>query len=230
MAVTDIKKECLETVTYTSSSAQAVGTLVRIAGIGVGRAIATYGANVAGEYQIEGIVECAITSAVTVAQGDVLVWDVSAGAVNLATAAQEVGVDFICGVAERAGTAAGGYVRVILNAGARYYDAAYSFGPYAADNVTYKIAKMINAGIVKSVTFNTSAALGSSLGIDIIDGGTAGAGTDVIVACTDNLNGVETKAPATAYVLVSGNYLNVKFDDNAGTIISNVTVIVRHYI
>jgi hypothetical protein len=97
------------------------------------------------------------------------------------------------------------------------------------DNLTMKIGQVPRTGIVKRVTYCTSAAAGSAVGIDIIDGAANGSGTDVICACADNLNGVEVDNPTSANVLDADDYLVVKFDDLTGTaaLWSSVNVLFR---
>lgn len=77
---------------------------------------------------------------------------------------------------------------------------------------TVTVSKLWSAGTVVRVVYFTSAALGASMGIDILDGGTDGSGTDVIDSCSDNLNGLDANDLTTPYSLSAGDYVNVKFD------------------
>src|SRR3972149_5926059 len=81
------------------------------------------------------------------------------------------------------------------------------------DNETVKLTKLWSAGTIVRVVYFTNAALGTSLGIDIVDGATDGSGTDVIDSCADNLNGSDVNSLTTPYALSAGDYINVTFDD-----------------
>lgn len=83
------------------------------------------------------------------------------------------------------------------------------------DNQTVKVCDLPEPATVVAVSYFTAAALGSGLGIDVVDGGADGTGTDVICSCSDNLNGfeVEDTISATHGVLAAGDVLNVKVDD-----------------
>ena len=81
------------------------------------------------------------------------------------------------------------------------------------DSETIKLTELWSAGTVVKVAYFTNAALGTNLGIDILDGGTDGSGTDVIDSCSDNLNGSDVNNLTTPYALSAGDYINVKFDD-----------------
>jgi hypothetical protein len=51
------------------------------------------------------------------------------------------------------------------------------------------------------------------VGIDVVDGGTDGSGTDVIDSSEDNLNGLDHNTLSTPYALSAGDHLNVTVDD-----------------
>lgn len=103
----------------------------------------------------------------------------------------------------------------------------YILGGGAFDNANVPIAKMIRAAKVVGATYYTSAALGSGVGIDIIDGGSNGAGTDVICASADNLAGLEADAPTSSNFIDAAHYLNVKADNFDSTQLAIVNVTVR---
>jgi len=96
------------------------------------------------------------------------------------------------------------------------------------DACTVKI-QVPDACVVQAVTYWTAAALGSGMGIDVVNGGAAGAGTDVICSCSDNLNGVEAENTISgAYSsLAEGHYLNVVFDNYATPTLCVVTIWLR---
>jgi hypothetical protein len=81
------------------------------------------------------------------------------------------------------------------------------------DNQTVKVTQLWNAGTVSRVVYFTSAAIGTDLGIDVLDGGTDGNGTDVIDSCANNLSGVDSNTLVTPYAMSANDYLCVKFDD-----------------
>jgi len=81
------------------------------------------------------------------------------------------------------------------------------------DNETVILTRLWSAGTVVRVVYFTNAALGTSLGIDIVDGATDGNGTDVIDSCADNLSGSDVNSLTTPYAVSAGDYINVTFDD-----------------
>lgn len=83
----------------------------------------------------------------------------------------------------------------------------------AFDNQTVKSGPVPNDCTVTNVTYFTDAALGGSVGIDLVDGGTDGTGTDVINSCSDNLSGIDDNALGTPHTLSAGDHINVKCDD-----------------
>jgi hypothetical protein len=82
-----------------------------------------------------------------------------------------------------------------------------------ADNETVGLIKMPAAGVLVQADFWTSGALDGGAGIDVIDGGADGSGTDVMVACTDALNGYESKTTMSSATIDSGDWINIKVDD-----------------
>ncbi len=108
--------------------------------------------------------------------------------------------------------------------------ADFSTGVYAIENVsvsgildnqTVKIYRCWSACTVVRVVYFTSQSIGTSLGVDIVDGGTDGGGTDVIDSCSDSLNGIDVNTLTTPYALSAGDYINVTVDDvTASTFIS----------
>jgi len=92
---------------------------------------------------------------------------------------------------------------------------------FTLDNQTVKLYKCWSACTVVRVAYFTNQACGTNLGIDVVDGGTAGAGTTVIDSCSDNLNGSDVNDLTTPYALSAGDYINVTVDDvTASTFIS----------
>lgn len=65
---------------------------------------------------------------------------------------------------------------------------------------------------IREVDWWTGAALGASLGVDLLDGGAAGSGTTGITSSADNLNGYETD-DGLSYELTAGFRLRVRFDN-----------------
>ena len=92
------------------------------------------------------------------------------------------------------------------------------------DNQTIKATTVRSAGTIVHVDYFTDAAIGTNLGIDVIDGATDGSGTDVIDSCADNLNGFDPNPLTTPYALSAGDVINVKFDDITGSVYSRVDV------
>lgn len=118
MAKTELllQSESTDFVKYAHTAAVTAGDIINIAGVGAGRASDSYGANVAGVYQIKGVIYADIAAAVTVAQGDVLWWDNSLSAVRTRDSTVTGAADFPLGIAKAAGTATAGKVEVYLNA------------------------------------------------------------------------------------------------------------------
>lgn len=83
------------------------------------------------------------------------------------------------------------------------------------DNQTITVGAVPDACTIVGIDYFTGAALDEAAGIDVIDGGADGNGTDVIASCTDGLNGyeAETTINATHKVLAAGDILKVKVDD-----------------
>jgi|GEM_PF-737070 len=94
------------------------------------------------------------------------------------------------------------------------------------DNQTVKVADLMEPAEVVGVTYFTAGALGEGLGIDVVDGGADGTGTDVICSCSDNLNGLEVEdtISATHGVLAAGDVINVTIDDLASAVYCVVTI------
>ncbi len=95
------------------------------------------------------------------------------------------------------------------------------------DTQTIKLARMWSAGTVVRVTYFSSTILGTSMGIDILDGGAAGSGTDVIDSCSDNLNGLDTNDLTTPYALSANDYICVKFDNVDASVDFSVDIQVK---
>ncbi len=77
------------------------------------------------------------------------------------------------------------------------------------------------------VIYHTDQAIGTSLGIDVVDGATDGNGSDVIDSCSDNLNGSDINDVTTPYALSAGDYLNVVVDDITASSTIRVTAILK---
>ena len=81
------------------------------------------------------------------------------------------------------------------------------------DNETVHFAgPMPFAGVIETVVFWTSGALGASLGIDLLDGALNGAGTGVINSSEDNLNGYDINV-AVNYGFDAGTILRLLVDN-----------------
>ncbi len=83
----------------------------------------------------------------------------------------------------------------------------------ATDNETLGISKVWNDCTVVRVVYWTSGVLGGSNGIDILDGGAAGSGSDIIDSSSDNLDGFDANDLPTPYALSAGDFIRIKFDD-----------------
>ena len=83
----------------------------------------------------------------------------------------------------------------------------------AWDGETVIVHQCWSACTVVRVAYDTNAAIGTTKGIDILDGGTDGSGTSVIDKCSDNLNGSDVNTLSTPYALSANDYINIKFDD-----------------
>jgi len=94
------------------------------------------------------------------------------------------------------------------------------------DNQTIIATKVRSAGTIVQVDYFTDAAIGTSLGIDVVDGATDGNGSDVIDSCSDNLNGSDVNALTTPYALSAGDYINLVVDDITNSIYIRVDI---HY-
>jgi len=96
----------------------------------------------------------------------------------------------------------------------------------SVDDQTVKLGPVANDCEVINISYFTAAALGSGAGIDLIDGGTDGDGTDVIDASDDNLEGLDNNELGTPYALSAGDHLNITLDDftSATLVIVKVTL------
>ena len=106
------------------------------------------------------------------------------------------------------------------------YDEIYTVQG-SMDNQTVKAAKLKKAGELIRATYFTAGALGSGLGIDVVDGGTDGSGTDVVDSCSDNLNGLDANDISSSNTFSAGDHINVTFDDFASAIYCSVTLVFR---
>ena len=88
------------------------------------------------------------------------------------------------------------------------------FSGESVDNQTITgVYKCWSAATVVRVCYFTDGTLGTGLGIDVVDGGTNGSGSDVIDSCSDNLDGSDINDLTTPYALSAGDYINIVFDD-----------------
>jgi len=94
----------------------------------------------------------------------------------------------------------------------------------AFDNTTIKLARVWSDCTVIRITYFTSQALGTSLGLDVLDGGAAGSGTDVIDSCSDDLSGLDSNDLSTPYALSAGDYICVKADNIAASTIVTIDI------
>ena len=109
-----------------------------------------------------------------------------------------------------------------------YYQ-VYNGSIDAGDNENHVFAAFEVPGKVLHVGWDTEAALGSSLSCDLVDAGTGG-GSDVIIASTDNLNGVEDKNSGFSNAeMADGDMLQILVDDIATARGCRVTAVVKHY-
>lgn len=99
----------------------------------------------------------------------------------------------------------------------------------AADNEIRKLWIATRPCKVIAVTFETEAALGASLGIDVLNGGADGAQTDLIAACADNLNGLEEILATANNEMADGFSLNVRFDDYSVATDCTINVTLEEY-
>lgn len=102
-------------IQYAHSAAVDAGEVIAVTGVGACIALAAYDANATGAYAKVGIFKLPITSGVSITQGQEVYWDVSANKVQ-ALASIDQSADVYLGQAVKAGTAAGGYVEVDINA------------------------------------------------------------------------------------------------------------------
>jgi len=102
----------------------------------------------------------------------------------------------------------------------------YSQHVSSPDSQTIGLCQVRDACTVVQVDYWTSSVLGSSVGIDLVDGGAAGSGSDVIDACSDNLDGWDVNALTTPYALSAGDRLKIVYDNFTTT--PNDTVVTVH--
>uniref|UniRef100_A0A6M3IEY7 Uncharacterized protein n=1 Tax=viral metagenome TaxID=1070528 RepID=A0A6M3IEY7_9ZZZZ len=92
---------------------------------------------------------------------------------------------------------------------------------------TFQVHRLWSAGTVVRVTYWTNQAIGTSEGIDILDGGTDGAGTDVIDSCSNNLSGLDCNTLSTPYALSAGDYICIKTDGLVSSSVVTVTIVIK---
>jgi len=149
------------TVQYANSAAVAAGEVIAIPGVGVGIACTAGVADATVAYQVRGLVQFPITTAVTISQGDRCYWDISE---NKVLKTGMVAGDLDLGVAAQAGTAAGGYVQVDLNApltigNISVYDAGgYYKRSYTTVNLAVAALVATDIVIIKSGSYTLTAA------------------------------------------------------------------------
>jgi len=139
------------TVQYANSAAVSAGEVIFVAGIGALVALEAGDASETITYQSRGLAQFPITSAVTVSQGNACYWDVSE---NKILKIGTVAGDFYVGTAAANGTAAGGYVKIDLNA------------PLQADGA---ISVYGSNGVFKASYTTIDLAVAAAVADDIID-------------------------------------------------------------
>lgn len=103
-------------------------------------------------------------------------------------------------------------------------------GPGLFDNEIVELGPVNGPCMVVEVTYDTDASpgVGTGVGIDVLDGGTNGSGTDVIDSSDDNFTGTDSNPLSTPYALSDGDYLRVRFDDfAAATYMTTVTIWIK---
>lgn len=101
------------------------------------------------------------------------------------------------------------------------------FSTEGSANQTVYISRLWSAGTVVRVVYFTDQALGTSLGLDVIDGGTDGNGTDVIDSCDDDLNGLDSNDLTTPYALSANDYIGIILDDVTASTLITIDVQVK---
>ena len=99
----------------------------------------------------------------------------------------------------------------------------------AADNETRKIFIASRPCKVIAATIEPEAALGASLGVDIVNGGSGGTGTDVMGSGADNQSATEDVTITANNEMADGGYLNVTFDNYATPTDVSVHVTIEEY-
>ena len=101
----------------------------------------------------------------------------------------------------------------------------------AGDNETHYAGSVGQAGPFKVINqmLDTEAALGGSLSADLLDGGAAGTGTDVIIKSSDNLAGPEEVAPSANQEMADGDYFGLLIDDIATARTTRTSTTIRLY-
>lgn len=87
--------------------------------------------------------------------------------------------------------------------------------------------KCWSACTVIRVCYWTSQALGSGLGIDVVDGETDGTGSSVIDSCSDNLNGSDVNDLTTPHALSAGDYINLVVDNVTNSTHISVIILLK---
>lgn len=89
----------------------------------------------------------------------------------------------------------------------------------ALDNQTIDMGAIANDCEVVEVSYFTNAAAGSGVGIDLVDGGADGSGSEVIDSSEDNLNGIDVNTLTTPHIMLSGEHLKITVDDIGATFV-----------
>jgi predicted RecA/RadA family phage recombinase len=93
------------------------------------------------------------------------------------------------------------------------YSQYICFGPSQMDTITIMAGDLESDCDVVHVSYWTSQALGTGLGIDLVDGGADGSGSAVIDSCSDNLSGLDDNELATPYAMLAGEVLKLTVDN-----------------
>lgn len=97
----------------------------------------------------------------------------------------------------------------------------------SVDNQTVKLGPVPVDCEITTISYFTAAALGSGVGIDVVDGGTDGTGSAVVDSSDDNLDGQDVNE-SVGHALTAGDHINITFDDFDAATLCVVTVTLKH--
>jgi hypothetical protein len=81
------------------------------------------------------------------------------------------------------------------------------------DNQTVDMGEIESDCDIIHVSYFTSQAAGTGLGIDLVDGGADGSGSAVIDSSEDNLDGIDDNELTTPYAMLAGEHIKIAVDD-----------------